>query len=382
MAKLILIEGNNLFGDRTGIGQYTKRLLEGLFAVDMKNNYSIFAFIFIRSKLKLPIKPSANVNYRVIRLFPARVYRRLMRKGLAPGIEKILMLRGDIIIYPNFVSYPSGNKAKQILFVYDISFISHPQYAHKLNAQYLSEWVPKSITNADRIVTISESAKSEISDTFKVDKSQIEVIYPAVDHELFKKVPAGEVEQLKRRYGLKNKYILYTGTLEPRKNIVGILKAYEQLPASLKKTHSLVLAGGRGWNDEEIQDEIKRLQHGGETVICTGYVEDAQLPILYSGASVFVFPSHYEGFGIPPVEAMACGVPVITSNNSSLPESVGTAAITIESTDINELSSQIIKVLTDDKLSGRMRRDGLAQAKKFNWDKSARKLLGIIDNLD
>jgi len=380
MAK-ILIEGNNLFGDRTGIGQYTKHLLEGLFEVDKKNKYVIFAFIFIRNKLVLPIKPSRNIKYKVIRLFPARVYRKLMREGTAPKIENILMSRGDIIIYPNFVSYPSSNKAKQILFVYDVSFITHPQYAHKLNAEYLSEWVPKSIKKATKIVTISESAKCEISDVFKVDPSNIEVIYPAVDHSLFKKTSEEKIKDIKKKYNLVKSYILYTGTLEPRKNIVGILKAYEKLPADLKKSHSLVLAGGRGWNDDEIQKEIARLRTAGESIICTGYIVDADLPGLYSGASVFVFPSHYEGFGIPPVEAMACGVPVITSDNSSLPEAVGTAAITIKDTDTIALSSQIEEVLINRKLAERMQRDGLAQAKKFNWEDSARKLLVIIEAL-
>ena len=166
-------------------------------------------------------------------------------------------------------------------------------------------------------------------------------------------------------------------TLEPRKNLIGVLKAFETLPEAIKNSYSLVLVGGKGWLDGKLEAKYGELAKK-YSLIKTGYVPDEDLPGLYSGASVFVYPAFYEGFGMPPLEAMACGVPVITSDSSSLPEVVGDAAITIKAEDNAMLAQEMAKVLTDKKLADKMKLEGLAQSNKVSWDKSAKKLLDVI----
>src|SRR5262249_39725898 len=160
-----------------------------------------------------------------------------------------------------------------------------------------------------------------------------------LDHDFFYPRPMAEIDTVKRKYAITKPYILYTGTLEPRKNIKGILDAYNALPPQVRATYSMVLAGGRGWLDQEIRAQLADLQH--LDLLTPGYVPDEDLPALYSGASLFVYPSFYEGFGMPPLEAMACNTPVIAADNSSLPEVVGDAGILVNANDAASLAHHI-----------------------------------------
>ena len=209
----------------------------------------------------------------------------------------------------------------------------------------------------------------------------VSIVHPAVDHNIYKPRSRQETDTIKKKYSINGSYILYAGTLEPRKNILGILNAYEVLPDSLKNNLHLVLAGGKGWKAEEISSKLHQLISSGEKIIHTGYVPDEDLPPLYSGASLFVYPSFYEGFGMPPLEAMACGVPVITSNNSSLPEVVSDAGIVIDANDTEELTKNIEKILRNPKLAKDLAKKGLEQAKKFTWENSAVKLRDLIEDV-
>jgi glycosyltransferase involved in cell wall biosynthesis len=199
-----------------------------------------------------------------------------------------------------------------------------------------------------------------------------------VDHEEYYPKNTKEISIIKNKYNIKGEYILYTGTLEPRKNIVGILESYSMLLDEFKNEYSLVLAGGKGWLDDEIENKLNELKD--LNIVRTGYVEDDDLPALYSGATLFIYPSFYEGFGMPPLEAMACGTPVITSNNSSLPEVVGNAGIMVDAKDTRSLTKNIEKVLKSKKLQSEMSKKGLKQAKNFSWEKSAKKLLELIES--
>jgi glycosyltransferase involved in cell wall biosynthesis len=215
---------------------------------------------------------------------------------------------------------------------------------------------------------------------YKVPEDKISIISPAVDQKVFYPRESAEITKVKQNYGVKKPYILSLCTLEPRKNLVGVLDAYEKLPEKTKRSYILVLAGGKGWLDDELEKRIGELSAKYE-VIKTGYVPDEDLPALYSGASVFVFPSFYEGFGMPPLEAMACGTPVITSDNTSLPEVVGNAGIMIKADDTERLAGEMERVLTNNKLAQNLREKGLEQAKKFSWEKSAKELLDVIEEV-
>jgi glycosyltransferase involved in cell wall biosynthesis len=202
--------------------------------------------------------------------------------------------------------------------------------------------------------------------------------YKLLDLNLVNEV--GKLYGVKTKYNLPEKFILFLGTIEPRKNIVGLIQAYSQLKIKNYKlqNYKLVIAGGKGWRSNEIYEEWEKSEYKDD-IIFLGYIDNQDKPYIYNLASVFVYPSFYEGFGFPPLEAMACGVPVITSFASSLPEIVGDAGIMIDPYNINDLAEAISKVLSDEKLRNSMIEKGLEQAKKFSWGKAAGEYLDIIN---
>ena len=286
----------------------------------------------------------------------------------------------DIILFTNFVRGPIATNAKTITIIYDLSFILFSEFSNSKNSELLLKQVPKSISKSDKIIAISQNSKQEIINEYKVNPAKIEIVNPAINHAVYRPASKQSIDRVKTKYGIKGQYILYTGTLEPRKNIVGILEGYSALPKNILSSYTLVLAGGKGWLDEEIEEKLTELKE--LNIIRTGYVADEDLPALYSGATVFVYPSFYEGFGMPPLEAMACGTPVITSNNSSLPEVVGEAGIMIDAKDTKALTESIEKVISSKKLQNEMLKKGIKQAKKFSWEKSAKKLYELIQTIE
>ena len=381
MTKRIGIEGAPIFGQPTGVGQYARRLTEAASRGGDGFKLDIIRFWLPFNKFRPPLSPNSRLAYRLIKWFPPAVYFQFFKRlSWAPPYDWFSLRHYDAIIFFNFVAYPVSRKTKSIVVIHDLSYINHKQYVSPKNQRFLEKFVPKSIDLADKIIAVSENTKIELAEHYHVPLDDIAVINPAVDHKIFKPSTETEVKRVLNEFNITKPYILSVATQEPRKNLIGVLNAFEMLPEDLKMKYSLVLTGGKGWLDDTLQtrfDEISKKY----SVIRTGYVADEKLPALYSGADLFVYPSFYEGFGIPPLEAMACGVPVITSNNSSLPEVVDNAAIKIVAEDLSALSGQISKVLTDPKLAKGLRQKGLAQAAKFSWDKSAQKLLHILEDL-
>jgi glycosyltransferase involved in cell wall biosynthesis len=376
----VFVEGVSLFRERTGVGQYTKNLLQAVFRLDETNQYTIFSFAFLgRGAKREPIPAGPRVGYRFIRYVPRKVFNAVVRKLTSPPIDIMLGSRPDLFFFPNFVRYPLPLGSHAIAVIHDLSFVLQPQHTARRNRQFLTRYVPQTIDKCQHIVTVSQNAKNEMVQYYRVDPDRITVISPAIDHDFFYPRPKNDIDAVTKKYGITKPYILYTGTLEPRKNIKGILAACAKLPPERLASYSLVLAGGKGWLDREIQTELQALQH--LDIIATGYVPDPDLPALYSGASVFVYPSFYEGFGMPPLEAMACNTPVIVANNSSLPEVVADAGILVDAHDSAELAQHIEKVLSDPALADDLRRKGLERANAFTWEESARRLLAVINQV-
>jgi glycosyltransferase involved in cell wall biosynthesis len=372
------IDSQPLLGKMTGVGYYASNLVKHLEQIDTKNEYELVAVnFFIR-----PFRPSYHINslnfrWGIIKFLPARVFFKLMKWNMVPPID-LFLGKKDVYLFPNFVRWPLLF-SNSIIVIYDLSYLLYGQYSQDANRKFLTRYVRRSIKKTSKIVTISENSKQEIIEHYHVKPDDISIIYPAVDHQIFRPLGGKEVKRVLHKYNLNKPYILYTGTIEPRKNIVGILDAYASLPSSLRDSYSLVLAGGKGWQDKDIKAKLDELSH--LDIHLTGYVADEDLPPLYTGASVFVYPSHYEGFGMPPLEAMACGTPVITSNNSSLPEVVQEAGIMIEATDTDALTASIQKVLTDQVLADDLRKKGFEQAAKFTWEESAARLKALIEKV-
>lgn len=366
-----------LGGRRVGMGQYMTGLLQSMAVADRSERYLVFALGPRRRLDDAPVI-SPNVGYRV-RRFPRRVHDKLLMADLAPPTELLLGRRMDVCIWPNFVSWPTLRATRNVVIVHDLGFLLHGEYLSECDRSYYRRLVPRSIRRADRVVAVSANVRSELVERFALREEEVTVISPAVDMTRFRPSSEGDVRLAAERYGLDPPYILYTGTLEPRKNIVGVLDAYAELPVELRERYQLVLAGGKGWLDSRIRERLEEL--ADLRIRATGYVPDADLPAIYGGASLFVYPSFYEGFGMPPLEAMACGVPVITSDRSSLPEVVGDAAIKVSPTDAPALAEAIELVLRDTVRAASMRELGLQQAQRFTWEHSADRLSSLTSEL-
>jgi alpha-1,3-rhamnosyl/mannosyltransferase len=255
-----------------------------------------------------------------------------------------------------------------IVTVCDLSFVRHPEWHPKDRVEHFEKFCLKKLSQADAIVTISEFSKKEIIDLLGINPAKIYVT-PLGVHRSFK---PGQT----RMQDIPEGYILFLGNLEPRKNLPTLLNAYRSLPRNLRERHPLVIAGASGWYTKELRTAL-RLFEGDEKPILTGYVPQRLLPDLYRGASLFVYPSLYEGFGLPVLEAMASGVPVITSNSSSLPEVVGDAGVLVNPCDADQLKDAMMGLLEDEKARRELREKGIARAKPFSWDKCARETIEV-----
>lgn len=363
---------------RTGVGQYTYRILRELLELDDTNDYCLFAFR--RRGSPKPFGERRGVAYRFVRVPPARLYRAMHRDLDLPVPIDLLTRRADVFVFPNYVRLPLVFGGRSVVMIYDLSFLRFPEHAEPRNRKYLLAQVPRSVRQSDHVVTISESSKREIVAAFSIPENKVTVAYPGVDRTEFRPVAEPELKRVRHRYDLPRRYLLHVGTLEPRKNLSTLLAARRALPEGLRASYPLVLVGGRGWRDESVFAEVRRLAAAGEAV-ATGYVPDSDLPAILSGAAAFVFPSLYEGWGMPVVEAMACGVPVVTSTRSSLPEAAGDAALTVDPRDAAALAQTIARVLEDRDLRATMIEKGFRHAGRFSWRRSAEKLLAVLESV-
>jgi glycosyltransferase involved in cell wall biosynthesis len=290
----------------------------------------------------------------------------------------------DIFHSTDFV-LPPVRGARTILTVHDLTFMRLPQCAEAGLRAYLNKVVPRSIERADLVLADSQSTQDDLIELLGVSPDKIEVVYAGVERRFHPMEGEMALQRAKKRYGLDFPFILSLGTLEPRKNFSGLIEAYALMRDKGQVTRDrdlkLVIAGGKGWLYHEIFARVEELGLGNE-VIFPGFVADEDLPALYNLAELFVFPSLYEGFGLPPLEAMACGTPVVTSNRPSLPEVVGEAGLMVEATNSLGLAEAIERVLTDENLHREMREKGLQQAVKFTWEAAAGKLLDVYKRLD
>ena len=286
--------------------------------------------------------------------------------------------KDDVTVFFNYY-IPPYVKGKKITVFHDMVCYDHPETMNLKTKIMLKLCLKSSARRADRIVTVSQFSKKQIIKYLKVDENKIDVMPNGVDLDIFRSdISDEQKEKVKRKYGIEGKYLLYLGMLEPRKNILGILEGYIGLCGRMKDAPKLVLAGGKGWLYESIFEKVRKNKIE-EKVIFTGYVDGEDIAAMMGGAEVFVFPSIYEGFGIPPLEAMACGTPVITSNNTSLPEVMGDCGILVDPYNYGEIADAMERILTDEKLRLELAEKGIERAKLFSWDNSARIMMDCIE---
>lgn len=291
---------------------------------------------------------------------------RILWEQFALPWKRVDLLHGMAFVTPVVAPWPT------VVTVYDLSFVHFPQSLTAGRRFYLQTFTRLSCRRARQVIAISESTRRDLVKQWNLPADKIRVAYPGVGDQ-FRPLPAGEVDAYRSRQGLPEHFILCLGTWEPRKNLVRLLQAFDLL-RSRDKSVKLVLAGGKGWLYDAVHAEIERLNLHDDVII-TGYIPTEDLSHLYNAADVFSYPSIYEGFGLPVVESMACGTPVVTSNVSSLPETVGEgescAGLLVDPYDTEALAEALSRVLADNSLRDRMRETGLRQALKFNWSKTA-----------
>ena len=364
----------------SGVERYTRELIRRIVAEAPQHRFLLSYFRGPRDPRREVPTPHDNVAFRPIERVPLRLYRSLYMRHVAPPFDLLSRGRADVFMFPDFVRWPVLTR-RSIIVVHDIAFARSPGYVPEGTRGFLGPSVPRSIAKANRVVAVSEFTKRELTARYAVEPDRIAVVPNAVDHGHFRPRTTSEIEAVIRMFEIDRPYVLMTGTLEPRKNVGGLLEAFASLPSPIRETHTVVLAGGAGWMDEEIHDTIDRLRRDGLRVIQTGYVGTSDLPALYSGAAAFVLPSHYEGFGIPVLEAMACGTPVVTSSTTSLPEVAGEAAILVAPDDTAQLATAIQRVLVDPVLCDQLVERGLARARAFSWEASARAMIALLEQV-
>ncbi|MBT3356088.1 glycosyltransferase family 4 protein [bacterium] len=339
-------------GNRTGVEEYTISFLKRLFEQDSKNEYLLFINSFKKVKEDLSwLEEYPNVEMRNFG-FPNKLLNFAMWFLRWPKID--LLLGGvDLFFAPNISFIALSDKCKFTLTVHDLSFERFPEHFSAKRRLWHYVVNPRLLCKrADKILAVSNSTKDDLTMLYRISESKIEVAYPRLETKNFTEpnISGDKTMRMIRDYSLPDEFVLYLGTIEPRKNIISLVKAFEHLKKSGKvyKNLKLVIAGRVGWSYERIIKAVESSPNKKD-ILFTGFVHDSDKAILYKLAKVFVYPSFFEGFGFPPVEAMASGVPVITSNCSSIPEVVQDAAVLIDPYRPAEISLAI-KLLLEDKI--------------------------------
>lgn len=363
---------------KTGVGYYTHQLIEAMakkYSGELRLTGYYFNFLGRKSvnfDISLP-----NVSYRPIKYFPGIALPLLARRfAIQFPIEFFIPERYDHLLFPNFISLPSIRKTPSTIVVHDLGCFDCPEYLQEKNLTYLQRLLPKSIRRSNSIVTVSAFTKGRLLSRFPYYRNQVAItpIPPPNVQSKFKHLPH-ELEAM----GLQeHKYILYLGTVEPRKNITGLVNAYQLLSEKLRNQYALVIAGGSGWKDESIAKSINSAIEAGSNIIRTGYVPDELKAQLYKFSSIFVLPSHYEGFGMPLLEAMSHGIPVAASDLPVFHEVCRDAAMYFDKDSPEDIASKIETLLTDIKLQKELIDKSAVVLGQLSWDKNAEKVYELI----
>lgn len=368
--------------NRSGIGNCEAGLTEALGRLYPEHHIYLQYHTTRRNKEKAErIRPflRENVHEQGVRF--SRIIYRAMITLLPLPYRFIYGKEADITHFFNYI-VPPGVGTKTVVTVHDMVLHAFPETMRDRTRMMLSANLKRSIKRADLIITDSEFSKSEIIKYYPDTKDRLRVVYCGVDTEKFHPITdRTEVDAVLAKYDLTGKdYFLYLGTIEPRKNLERLIRAYAKLKAEHKNAPLLILGGGRGWNCDSIYQTVKDLKLE-ESVRFTGYLPGEDMNPLLNGACAFVFPSVYEGFGLPPLEAMAAGTPVLTSTAASLPEVVGECAVLTDPYQIDQMTDALRTIWQDEALRARLCRDGRERAKQFSWDAAAHQLMNAYLSL-
>jgi len=398
-----------------GIGRYTRELMRALLALPSDNRYSFF---YAKSH-RIDESEIRNQQSEIRRLpFHDKWLMRIWQRLRIPIPVELIVGRVDLFHSPDFTLPPTLPGVPTLLTVHDLSFIRDPESAWPSLRAFLNKAVPRSVKRATHVLADSQATKDDLIELFGTPAEKITVLYAGVDARFAPVRNQAEIDRVCAKYQLPRPFILSLGTLQPRKNYARLIEAFGQLigtqhPSTAPRAHSeqseaksknahgsahalsaergraardaatdfhLAITGGEGWMYETIFEQVKR-SGLEDRVHFPGFVDDADLPALYSAADLFAYPSLYEGFGLPLLEAMACGTPVVGSNTSSLPEVIGDAGQQVDPRNVDDIARALRQMIDQPDLRERSIGLGLERAKLFTWDKAARELLAIYDQL-
>lgn len=370
--KILFDAGPLVNGNRSGVGRTTEGLILALAnnypeKVELVGHY--FDFLHRKQGIDLPAAP--NIRYRRTVFVPGKVFNMLRRLGFWIPFELLTKERGDFHLFPGFVGWPSLFKTPSAPFIHDITYIDFPQYVNGPARFDLQTLMPQTIRRASFIITNSESSKSGLTREYDLKNKPIlvEHIPPVNALALSDTEAKSRIKQL----GIKPPFLLFLSNIEPRKNLIGLLNAYEQLDPKLRDKYQLVLTGGKGWRDDEILSKLKELGRKNIRVRQTGFVSDEDRAALFTEATLFIMPSHYEGFGMPLLEAMTYRTPLLVSDIPVHHEVAKDAAL-YTATSAEDIAAKIAQLIKDEVLRRKLVAAGTKRLKDFSWQTVAKEI--------
>jgi glycosyltransferase involved in cell wall biosynthesis len=367
----IALDGMSLVSQLTGVGHYTLELARNLALAAPTDSFTL-----VSPQPMLPSTLEAIQNPSVPNLSHVTLARgALNRRWWSVGLPRYLSKSAFDLFHGTNYEIPLWSRRPSVVTIHDLSLLLHSD-AHERHLVRRARWrLPLMVKAASKIITPSNSVKTEVCETFKVESEKVSVT-PEAPRPSFRRSQDGEASKLRTRFGITEDFVLCVGTIEPRKNLRRVVDAFERLLRTTSLSPKLVIAGGQGWLMDDFISYIrgKGLQ---DEVCLTGYLEDQDLGALYSSCKAFVYPSLYEGFGLPPLEAMACGAPVICSRIPALIETVGTAARLIDPCNVDDLGQAMFELLSDERVQEHYARLGTAHVQKFSWEQTALKTLEV-----
>lgn len=370
--------------EKTGIGWYGKNLIEIL---NKENQYE-FQFNFFKGsdyseemKQFIQYLEEQQFKYSIVDCgkIKASIYR-ICSTFLPLSYQRLFGSGADITFFLNYI-IPPKVAGKKVTMIHDMTYKAYPETQKFKSKMWLRLSMKRTCKRADHIITASEFSKSEIIKYFKIPEEKVKVLSCGVDTKLYHdQYTNSDVEEIQRKYQFSGEYYLYVGTIEPRKNIENLIKAYRKLLDKKKKLPKLVIVGKKGWLYDKIFKLVDELELK-ENVLFTGYVEEKEVPVFMYGAKIFIYPSLYEGFGMPPLEAMACKTAVITSNVASLPEVVRDAGIQVDPLSVDDIENAILQLEEDGKKRIELSIKGYERSKKFNWINVNKSVVEVINKL-
>lgn len=363
--KILFDAGPLVNGNKTGVGRATEGLILAL-ANQYPNELELVGhyFDFLGRKKSVEVPHAPNIRYRRTMLVPGKIFNMLRRLGVWIPFELLAKEKGDFHLFPGFIGWPSLFGTPSAPFVHDITYIDYPQYVNGPARFDLKTIMPRTIKRSAFIITNSESSKSGLSRVYDLSNTPVLVEYiPPVN---VVTIPPQEADQRVTALGIKEPFLLCFGTIEPRKNLVGLLRAYTLLKPEIRDRYALVLGGGKGWHDTEILQTLEELQKSGARIYQTGYVSDEDRAALFMKATLYLLPSHYEGFGMQLMEAMSYHTPMLVSDIPVLREVAQDAAKYCDTTP-EAIAEHITELVSDAQTQQQLVAAGKKRLTEFSW---------------